>query len=188
MPAADARRDELLAIRCQLGDAAALDELIDTLHEPLRRYARRVAGTDADADDVVQDAWLRILRALPRLRTPASLRSWAFGITHRVLMDRFRGQYARVDISAPPPLAGDVAVDEREAADAALWHARLDELEQAIARLPMVERDVLSLFYLDNFSLAEVAGALDVPLGTVKSRLFRARQLLREQLTHDSAR
>jgi RNA polymerase sigma-70 factor (ECF subfamily) len=182
MTAADPRRDALLAIRCQLGDAAALDELIDRFHPPLHRYARRVTGSDADADDVAQEAWVRILRGLPRLRTPEALRSWLFGIVHRVLMGRFRSDYAR---SAALNEIHEIGAADtmRERADAAELHARLDDLERALDRLPVVERDVLALFYLHDLSLAEIADALGVPVGTVKSRLFRARHLLKERMS-----
>lgn len=90
----DQRADELLGIRCQLGERAAFDELIERYATRLRAYVRRVADDDAEADDLVQDTWLRVLRGLPGLRQPARLRSWLFGIAHRVLIDRLRLRYA----------------------------------------------------------------------------------------------
>ena len=71
---AGALEDELLAIRCQLGEREAFDALIDRWHEPLHHYARRVAGTDEGADDVIQDVWLRVLRGIARLKDPSRLR------------------------------------------------------------------------------------------------------------------
>lgn len=182
--------DELLALRCQLGERDAFDALVDRWHEPLWRYVRRMCDTDDDAAETLQDTWLRILRGLPRLRQPDRLRPWLFGIARRALMDRLRYQYKRAaDMtldSLDSPGAGHIkpGPDDWPAADdVALMHAELDAL-------PLVEREVLVLFYLRELPLDQVADVLDVPVGTVKSRLFRARRLLRQRLeqrgmTHD---
>jgi RNA polymerase sigma-70 factor (ECF subfamily) len=92
-------------------------------------------------------------------------------------MDRLRERYASaIDLAVDPDsLAAEAATPDRD------LEAR--ELERGLADLPALEREVLSLFYLDELSLGEVAAVLAVPIGTVKSRLFRARQLLRHQLT-----
>jgi len=171
--------DELLAVRCQLGEPDALDALIARWHPALWSYARRVTGDPDAAADAVQDAWLRILRALPGLRDPARLRPWMFGIARRVLMDRFRAQYAAPAFADVEP--GDLAEpdDRRDAALAA------EELHGALDALPVAERELLALFYLEELSLNELADVLSVPVGTVKSRLFRARRLLRERLVRE---
>ena len=172
----DPRIDSLLAVRCQLGERAAFDDLIRRWAMPLRRHVCRVTGSQDHADELVQDIWLRVLQGIGRLQDPAKFRSWLFGIAHRRLMDRLREQYAAtVDFDVDPDSLAADQVPDREI------EAR--ELERGLADLPAVEREVLSLFYFDELSINEVAAALAVPLGTVKSRLFRARQLLRLQLT-----
>jgi RNA polymerase sigma factor (sigma-70 family) len=165
--------DERLAIRCLLGEASAFDELIARWHPAVWRYARRMAGADDVADDLTQDVWLRVVRGLPRLEDPARIRAWIFGIARRVLMDRLRAQYAA-------PALADIELDTLETApqDDDL-RERIDEMEAALATLPAVEREVLALFYLDELSLTDIASIAAVPVGTVKSRLFRARHLLR---------
>ena len=169
--------DERLAIRCLLGEEAAFDELIARWHPPVWRYARRMAGADDVADDLAQDVWLRVLRGLPRLEDPARIRAWIFGIARRVLMDRLRAQYAA-------PALADVELDSIETAPADDdLRARVNEMEATLATLPAIERDVLALFYLDELSIADIATVTGVPAGTVKSRLFRARQLLRAAMT-----
>jgi RNA polymerase sigma factor (sigma-70 family) len=179
----DVTRDTWLAVRCQLGERDAFDLLIERWHGPLWTYARRVTGSDDAAHEVVQDAWLRILRGLPRLRDATRLRPWLFGIARRTLMDRLRGQYA-----APGPT--DVDLDTLAAADTGgvsgpAVEAETDEaaLLEGLAGLPVVEREVLTLFYLRELSLAEVAELLGIPVGTVKSRLHRARRMLRQAIT-----
>ena len=170
------KEDELLVIRCQLGERAAFDELVERWYPPVWMYLRRVAGGDEAARDVAQDVWLRALRGIGRLRDGSKLRPWLFGIARRALMDRLRQQYTTrgdsdVDVEALP--AGAFSDDSRD---------EMTAMEDELARLPVIEREVLTLFYLREMSLAEVAEVLDVPVGTVKSRLFRARQLLRRGL------
>lgn len=176
-PEHEARLDEWLAIRCQLGEPGAIDDLVARWHGPLWRYVRRVSGNDEAAADLVQDVWLRIIRNIVRLREPASLRAWLFGIARRALMDRMRDKYAapmmvETDLTA---VADDADVDSELDDDRA-------QLHEELAKLPMVDREVLSLFYLKELSLLEIAQILDIPPGTVKSRLFKARRVLRARL------
>lgn len=176
-PAQSANADALLAVRCQLGERTAFDELIQRWAQPLRRYVLRVSG-DADAtDDLVQEIWVGVVQGIGRLRDATKLRSWLFGIAHRTLMDRLRVRYAM-------PLDAEFDIGEIAMQDFA---SDRDEAQAAVERglglLPILERDVLTLFYLQELSVAEIAAALLVPVGTVKSRLFRARRSLRDQLT-----
>ncbi|HET9473826.1 MAG TPA: sigma-70 family RNA polymerase sigma factor [Steroidobacteraceae bacterium] len=168
--------DELLAIRCQLGERAAFDALIARWHEPLWRYLRRLANDDDVAGDLTQDTWVRVLRGIGSLREPAKLRAWLFGIARRVAMDRLRFEYVRrgADDIEPDELPGDEAAQDLE--------ADLAAIDSALADLPITEREMLTLFYLRELSLAEIAAMLIMPVGTVKSRLYRARQELRHAL------
>ncbi|OGT57617.1 MAG: hypothetical protein A3E01_06635 [Gammaproteobacteria bacterium RIFCSPHIGHO2_12_FULL_63_22] len=169
----------MLAVRCQLGERAAFDDLIRRWAQPLRRHVVRVTGNSDAADELVQDIWLKVLQGIGRLQEPAKFRAWLFGIAHRRVMDRLRERYAapthdtELDSIPGETIDLDLALDMRE-------------LERGLQRLPPVEREVLSLFYLDELSLAEIAQVLALPTGTVKSRLFRARNLLRHQLTGES--
>lgn len=173
----DTLSDELLAIRCQLGEGAAFDTLVERWHPPLWKYLRRLAGDDDAAAETLQDVWLRIFRALPTLRDPARLRAWLFGIARRALMDRLRRQYSERPIE-------EVDLDAIAASDDTDGLAdEIERMGEELQRLPIVEREVLVLFYLQELTLTQVADVLGVPVGTVKSRLFRARQLLRHRLT-----
>ena len=163
-------------MRCQLGERKAFDELIRRWHEPLWRYLRRLANSDDAARDLSQDTWLRILRALPGLREPSRLRPWLFGIARRAAMDRLRAVYAQVP-------HGDLPVEEIPATTPDVnLEEDLATLETGLATLPIVERETLTLFYLRELSLDEIGELMDAPVGTVKSRLFRARQMLRREI------
>jgi RNA polymerase sigma-70 factor (ECF subfamily) len=137
---------------------------------------RRLSNSDDTARDLAQDTWLRVLRGITKLREPAKLRPWLFGVARRVAMDRLRAQYSEGS-------QVDIGLDEFSApADDVNLEEELATLEAGLATLPIVERETLTLFYLRELTLEEIAGLIGVPEGTVKSRLFRARQLLRRAL------
>ncbi|MBA3271210.1 MAG: RNA polymerase sigma factor [Acidobacteria bacterium] len=170
------REDEFLVIRCQLGERAAFDELIDRWHVRLWQYARRLTGSDEAADDSTQDIWLRVRRDLGQLRDRSRLRAWLYGIARRVLMDRLRIRYAT-------PL--EASIENLDLPAAADSNADIDDIglmEEELERLPVIEREMLVLFYLNDLSLNEIADVAGIPVGTVKSRLHRARHMLRQQL------
>ncbi|MGE0460133.1 MAG: RNA polymerase sigma factor [Vicinamibacterales bacterium] len=168
--------DELLVVRCQLGEPDAFDALIARWHRPLWLYVRRMTGRDDEAQDLLQEVWLRVVRGIAKLRDGSRFRGWLFGIARRALMDRLRHEYAALPTNDVD--VGDVAA-EAEPSDC---ETDLASLEAALEMLPTVERDVLTLFYLRDLTLAELAQALGVPVGTVKSRLFRARKMLRASM------
>jgi RNA polymerase sigma-70 factor (ECF subfamily) len=178
----DPRADELLAIRCQLGERDAFEALVARWHEPMWRYLRRLAGQDDAARDLMQDTWLRVLRGIASLREPAKLRPWLFGIARRVAMDKLRYEYVR-------PAADDVDLDALAAPESDLaLDAEVAVLDAGIAKLPAFEREALTLFYLRELTIEEIAVLLGSPVGTIKSRLFRARQLLRRDLSIEGER
>ncbi|MGH8062353.1 MAG: RNA polymerase sigma factor [Pseudoxanthomonas sp.] len=168
--------DQLLVVRCQLGERAAFDDLVRRWSGSLHRYALKLTNDPELANDLTQDVWLRAIQGMGRLRDAAQFRPWLFGIAHRTFMDRLRTRYAM-------PMAADIDVEEVAAID----DFGADEdfgraLATGMASLPIVEREVLTLFYLEELSLADIANALGIPVGTVKSRLFRARTLLRQKI------
>lgn len=167
--------DELLAIRCQLGERAAFDDLIAQWHGPLWGFIRRLVTQDDTAQEVVQDVWLRVLRGISRLRDPRKLRAWLFGIARRAVMDRLRQQYA--DARSVEVDADEIVAESGDTID------DLVALDRALEQLPLLEREVITLFYFQELSLSDIAEALKIPVGTVKSRLFRGRRLLRQRLT-----
>ncbi|MFG3441446.1 RNA polymerase sigma factor [Nonomuraea sp. NPDC047897] len=165
--------DELLVVRAQLGERAALAELVARWRVPVWTYARRMLDAER-ADDVTQEIWLAVVRGLPRLRDPGRFAPWLFTIARRSVADRLRGQYA----SEHEALAdGDATVSDP--VEAIVDRA---ELVSALSGLPLLEREILVLFYLEDLSVEDCAQICQVPSGTVKSRLNRARRLLREHL------
>ena len=179
-PHLDRSADELLVVRCQLGEPEAFDDLIARWHGPLWQYIRRMSGRDDEAEDILQDVWLRVIRGIARVRDGSRLRGWLFGITRRVLMDRLRRQYAM-------PPASDLNTDDLAAEpEPPDCEPSLEALDAAIETLPLTEREILTLFYLRDLSLVEIADTLKIPIGTVKSRLFRARRMARAVIQREA--
>ena len=171
------RADTLLAIRCLLGEPEAFEALARRWAAPLFRYLRGWARDTDEADELVQDVWLRVLRGLPGLRDPYRFRQWLFGIAHRTAMDRLRWRQRTPQTRNMEDADHLAAIDEREAnADReTILHA----LERALDQLSLIERQTLTLFYFEEIPIAEIAQIQNVPVGTVKSRLFRGRAQLR---------
>ncbi|QDX24664.1 sigma-70 family RNA polymerase sigma factor [Sphingomonas suaedae] len=165
--------DELLVVRCQLGERDAFDALVRRWAGPISGYAGRVTGDADGAAELTQDVWLRVVRGIGRIEDTSRFRSWLFGIAHRAFADQLRRKYRA---AMPLPAEDDVDAGESEAA------FDVEAVERGLARLAPVEREILTLFYLEELAIDEVATALSIPTGTVKSRLHRARKQLRRAL------
>ncbi|GAA2849637.1 RNA polymerase sigma factor [Actinoplanes cyaneus] len=172
--------EELLVVRCQLGERDAFAALVRAWHPAVERYvARMLGGPD---DDVTQEVWLAIIRGLPRLRQPDRFAPWLFVIARRAVMNRLRDAYATPEQALDDTAGGDVADGDATGGDAADAVADRELVAGALAALPVREREVLLLFHLEDLSLQACAQICGVPVGTVKSRLNRARRLLRREL------
>lgn len=174
-------QDELLVLRCQNGEPEALDALVARWQPRLWRLAARLTADRDAARDVAQDSWLAIVRGLRRLDDPARFRAWAYRIVANQCVDWIRRRAVRRDAAAGlRDLASAQSDDPRPLG--------LDDvdpvarLRAALRRLPADQRTVLSLHHLDGLSVLEIAAVLDVPAGTVKSRLHKARGQLRSTL------
>jgi RNA polymerase sigma factor (sigma-70 family) len=167
---------ELLVLRAQGGHADAVDLLVRTWQERLLRHARRMTGRDDAGLDVMQEAWVSILRGIAGLEDPARFGPWAFQIVTRQSAQWVRQQQRQRKIEDDLAPAKESTVDRSGASD------DVDEVRVALQRLPAEQRSILELRYADDFSIGEIAEALSLAAGTVKSRLFHARELLREIL------
>jgi RNA polymerase sigma-70 factor (ECF subfamily) len=146
----------------------------------LRRYARGL-GSDRDrADDLVQDTLERAWSARERWQRRGAVRAWMFGIMHNLFVDRLRRQRTR-----PEDSAGD-ALPEQPVRAMQADRLELRDLERALQRLPPEQREVLLLVAVEEMSYAEAALVLSIPVGTLMSRLARARAALRS-LTDNGA-
>jgi RNA polymerase sigma-70 factor, ECF subfamily len=173
-------RDEReLALRAQRGDVRAYEELVRPHQEIAFRVAYVIARNAADAEDAAQDGLVKAWRALGRFRAGEPLRPWLLRIVANEARNRRRsaGRRERLVLQAAAASSGEAAPSPEEAL---LEKARRDELLAGLEGLPEAAREVLACRYLLDLSEDETAAALDVPVGTVKSRSARALDRLRE--------
>ena len=177
--------DEYLAAAARVGDRQAFNRLVKRWQPKLLRHAYRLAGDHDRARDIVQDAWADIVKGLPSLKDAGLFPAWAYRIVTRRAADsirRLQKQRRTNDIAAAAPAPEN---DTEEALDRGLATA---PLAAAIAALPLGQRTTIALHYQEDLSVAEIAAALEVPAGTVKTRLMHARRKLRaalEERKHD---
>lgn len=169
---------EYLAAAARAGDRAAFGRLVLHWQPKLLAHAWRLTGDSDLARDVVQDAWADIARGLERLGDCALFPVWAYRIVSRRAADainrRIRARRYAGTVAAEP--SEEVASNMEIASDAG-------PLARSIAALPREQRATVTLFYLEDLSVAEIAAAMNVPAGTVKTRLMHARTRLRAALT-----
>lgn len=173
----DRTDDALVVVRCQLGERAAFDELVQRWHRPVWSFLAHMLGDAGRSDDLAQEVWVRVVRGLPRLEQPDQFAAWVFTIARRVVHDDLRRSYRTPDAD-PLSAAHPDPADQGDPVDGVL--DRLD-LERALAVLSPRDREATVLFHLQDRPVVEVAELLGVPEGTVKSRLHRARRQLAHQ-------
>jgi RNA polymerase sigma-70 factor (ECF subfamily) len=168
--------DEYLVLGCQKGQRKDLDLLAKRWHPKMVRHACRMTGNVDAAADVAQDSWMAIARGIRRLKDPTRFRSWAYRIVTNKCRDWIRRQQRdRARNSELPSQAVDPSTVRGP-------DHRIMRLRSALKGLSAERRSILSMYYLEGFSVSEIGRALDIAPGTVKSRLFRARNELRGEL------
>jgi RNA polymerase sigma-70 factor (ECF subfamily) len=160
--------DEILVMDCQSGSAKALEKLILRWQKHLWRYAYRLTGNSEAAWDVTQESWLGIIKGLRKLHDPARFRSWAYRIVTNKASDWIRKKKAIQHIRIEE--IQNQHVQEKKDAG----------LKELLEKLDMRKRAVLSLYHFEQFSVREISIILNIPRGTVKSRLHSARKELKE--------
>ena len=177
MPTEPSAYEELLVLRAQNGEQRALGTLVNQWHVRLSRYAQHLTGDAEGTAEVMQEVWLSVVRSLHRLEDPARFRPWVYRIVANKCTDWVRHRVR--SRGATQPLGdNDVATEAPvESSD-----DEIATLRDAIAELPADKRAILSMFYIDDLSIREIAVVLAVPEGTIKSRLFHARSQLKQIL------
>lgn len=173
--------DEYLVASARIGDRKAFDLLARRWGKKLLAHAWRLTGDTELAREAAQDGWIEIVRGLGRLRDARAFPAWAFQIVSRRcarLIGRVRRDRALATAAASEPLREPETPEDADPGATA-------RLRAALAALPPAQRAAVGLFYLEDLGVAEVAIALNVPAGTVKTRLMHARRALRAVLEGD---
>ncbi len=172
----DRIRSQLLVLRYRHGDDEAFTELVHIWEKPLFYYIRRLVKTEEDAWDVLQNAWIRVIRGIKKLKNPESLPSWLYRIARNTAFNYTRDN-SRLEVLSDEDMnlvISEPVEDQGFSADDA------EAIHRGLKHLPITHREVLTLFFLEEFSLKEISSITGVPKGTVKSRLYYAKKILKD--------
>jgi RNA polymerase sigma-70 factor (ECF subfamily) len=173
-----AASDEVLIRRAQRGDREAFGLLVYRYREGAVNVVYRMCGDAQLAEDAAHDAFVRAWDALPRYRHRGTLKAWLYRIALNCARDVLRRRRPTVDV-ALLPLRSDAPDPERQM----VRRERAEQVQEAVLRLPEASRAALILREYGGLSYKEIAQSLDLPIGTVMSRLHYARSRLREMLS-----
>jgi RNA polymerase sigma-70 factor, ECF subfamily len=156
------------------GDPAARAWIVERWTPPVWRFCRRMLTNDEDAGDATQETLVKVLRNLDKYDPTRSFATWVFGIARNTCIDEHRRRKRR---SWDEP--GDVIDTAPSPLQDAARYQRAELLERALGHLPPMYREILVLYHFEHRKYTEIADILELPLGTVMNRIFRARKRLR---------
>lgn len=176
-----------LIAKSQQGDVEAFGELVSIYEKQVYTVAYRFMGNPEDASDLTQEAFVRAFRAISRFRGEASFKTWIYHIVANVCRDELRKRKKQAVVSLDAPIVTDDGYIAREQEDWSLAPERVydsielqETIQQLLNQLIPEYRQVLVLREIQGFTYEEIANILECSLGTVKSRINRARKALRD--------
>ncbi|MHB0913903.1 MAG: sigma-70 family RNA polymerase sigma factor [Armatimonadota bacterium] len=186
----DARNiDKGLIERCKEGDLSAFDELVCVYERQVYNFAYRMAGNYDDASDIATDAFVRVFQAIDSFRGDSNFTTWLYRIVTNLYLDHRKKVRAHPNVPLDEYIELEESAVARQIEDDAPGPLDLVEaaektkiLQRAIDELPDYQRAMVILFHNQGQSYEEIAEIMDLPIGTVKSRLNRARLALKEKL------
>jgi RNA polymerase sigma-70 factor (ECF subfamily) len=176
-------RWEAILERCRAGDREALDELIRRWEGKLFYYVRRLVADEPDAWDVLQQTWVRVLNGIGKVRDSGKLVPWLYRVARNTAISHRKSLLARQGHLDRDAIVEDLADMEVLETD---WTA--EEVHRGMNDISASHRDVLTLFFLQDLTIKEIAEVAGVSEGTVKSRLFYGKKALREVLENVRSR
>ena len=167
---------ESIVQRCQSGERAAFEELFEMYQPRLKYYVRRLDGNGSNSDDLLQDIWLTVVKKIHKLKSIESFSVWLYRIARNRVYDEFRrkDKFIRLpqEDELPASCVDEPAFDANDA----------ERLHQALNKLNPYHREVLTLCFIEQMPYQSIADVIDCKVGTVRSRIFYAKQSLREEM------
>ena len=173
---ATSQRESWWVLQAQSGSHEALNELFKSVQEPLFRYIASLVRDQSLAEDILQEVFIRIYRKVRWLREPAAFRAWAYQIASREAFRHLNRERRWSDQIRDETILTALPSDDHESEFA---KELIETLPELVGNLSPASRAVVVLFYLHEMSLVETAAVLDIPVGTVKSRLAYGLRSLR---------
>jgi RNA polymerase sigma-70 factor (ECF subfamily) len=181
--------ERALIERCRQHDLEAFDELVRLYERRIFNFALRLSGNHHDAEDITVETFIRVFNAIANFRGDATFSTWLFRIAHNVFLDMRKKERAHPHTSLQDVLELDESEVTRQVEDPAPLPERVAEdaelsqiLRRAIDELPDYQKTMVLLYHTQNKSYEEIAEIMHLPIGTVKSRLNRARIALKSKL------
>ncbi|MBC7765753.1 MAG: sigma-70 family RNA polymerase sigma factor [Hyphomonadaceae bacterium] len=185
-------QEQRLLLKSQRGDSIAFEQLIDPHIGKVYAICLRILEHPEDAYDTAQDAWVKIFKAINTFKGESTFATWIYRIATNTALDVFRKRKKQQVIAIDATIETEDGQIARELSDHAPMPSdvlerqeRIEKLNEAINSLSEQHQKVILYKDIDGFSYEEIAQMLDCSLGTVKSRLNRARQILKEKLLKD---
>jgi RNA polymerase sigma-70 factor, ECF subfamily len=181
--------EQTILEKVKAGDHRAFGILVDGHKDEAFTLAVRLLGSREEAEETVQDAFLRAYQALASFRGESRFGTWLYRIVYNLCLTRMARRRPRTE---PLEALTDEGGDDAVAAESVDLLEKLDQeefmrcLQESLGSLPVPHRTAVELFYLQEQSYEEIATIMDVPLGTVKTYLFRARTRLRAMLVRET--
>lgn len=170
---------EVLVIEMQMGSRTAFDQLCRYFHVGLLRFSYKICRNEQMAHDAVQNSWLKLGKSIQSLKDPRAFKSWLYQLARWQTLDLLRK--AQKDLLNFSDEEVDNTADSQPITPIEQVSSTL---LNAIEKLSAIDRQAVYLFYLEDMTVAEISTVLEVAQGTVKSRLNRARNDLKQQLSH----
>ena len=185
------QEDQMLISRAQAGDQSALNALIRKYEARAYQYAFRLTRNAEEASDVSSEAFVRVYHALPNFKGQSAFGTWIYRILTNCFLDMRKKDKGRT-VSLETTIRTEEGEIERQIEDTSGTpqdklerDERIRRVQRAVRALPEYQRAMIVMFHAESMTYEDIASALDLPIGTVKSRLNRARLTLRELLARD---
>lgn len=172
-----------MVLRCRRGQKSALEELIRTWQRRLFYYIRRLVDDEQEAWQILQQTWVKVLGGIKKLREPRKLPTWLYTIARNTAMSHLRAEYSNRTLLQDNKNLADIEDDTDN-----LAFENAEQVHYGLGQISLHHKEVLTLFFLQDLSVEEVAEVLQIPSGTVKSRLYHARRALKTILEKEEQR
>jgi RNA polymerase sigma-70 factor (ECF subfamily) len=184
--------DSVLIGQCQRGDRTSFDKLVEKYEARAYQYAYRLTRNSDEAADIVAEAFLRVYNAIGNFRSQSAFGTWLYRILTNCYLDQRKRDRSRLQTSLDTTVQTPAGEFERQIEDTrdgpveeTERAAREEAVQRALEKMPEYQRAMLVMFHAEGLAYEEIAEALDLPIGTVKSRLNRARVALRDLLANN---